>query len=237
MVANGDQVTDTEVQGHPGFTGVDYTSRAIAVGWPSGVYSTGGSDDIPWATAPGATTQGIAAASWFTSGVYHQQMIALPYQDVGFGMANTQYNGYQYLFTAMPVGNPSSIGAQTPLTFPCNGVTSVPPNGVGEVPTPPNVAGTSPYGGPSWGTPVTVMGNFTDTVILTAASITGPSGSVQVNILNASNDPNKALGPYEAVAYPASPLSPNTSYSVALQGTVNGTQFNRSFSFTTGAAQ
>ncbi len=49
-------------------------------------------------------------------------------------------------------------------------------------------------------------------------------------MLNASNDPNKEIGPYEASAYPVAPLQANTTYNVA----INGTPFSRNFSFTTG---
>ncbi|POP04391.1 serine protease, partial [Salmonella enterica subsp. enterica serovar Heidelberg] len=36
------------------------------------------------------------------------------------------------------------------------------------------------------------------------------------------------------VAYPTAPLQPNTPYTVNLSGTINGTPFTRSFTFTTG---
>jgi uncharacterized protein YkwD len=42
MVLNGKQVTDDEVQGKPGFTGVDYLARAVSVGWPQSVGVGGG---------------------------------------------------------------------------------------------------------------------------------------------------------------------------------------------------
>ncbi|MCS6520758.1 CAP domain-containing protein, partial [Burkholderia thailandensis] len=52
-------------------------------------------------------------------------------------------------------------------------------------------------------------------------------------LLDASIDPNKLLPKFAGVAYPAT-LSPNTTYSVSITGTVNGTSFSRSFTFTTG---
>ena len=57
------------------------------------------------------------------------------------------------------------------------------------------------------------------------------------------NDPNKENPAHQAVAYPANPLTPNTTYTVSVTGTYmdpncvnNGAtqSFSRSFTFTTG---
>ena len=80
------------------------------------------------------------------------------------------------------------------------------------------------------------MGNpGADKVLLTSATMADTTGTViSLQILNSTNDPNKLVQPEQAVAYPASPLQPNTQYSVNLSGTINGTPFTRSFTFTTG---
>jgi len=168
------------------------------------------------------------------AGVYHSDVAAFPVDTVGVGEGETQTSsgGFQFTNSWMSL---SLLNTQTqkiansPATFPCEGVTGVPYKAAGEIPMPPNISASG------WGTPIAVMGNLTDAVVLQSASVTGPSGAVAVQVLNASTDPNKELGTYQAVAYPTSPLSPNTTYSITLNGTVNGTAFSRSFNFTTGS--
>jgi len=57
---------------------------------------------------------------------------------------------------------------------------------------------------------------------------------ISLKVLDSATDPNKLLPKFEGVAYPTSPLQPNTTYSVSITGTVNGTAFSRNFTFTTG---
>jgi len=80
-------------------------------------------------------------------------------------------------------------------------------------------------------------------VAFTSGTMTDTSGNViNLQLLSAANDPNKELQPYQAVAYPANPLTPNTTYTVSVTGTYtdpnvsNGASqsFSRSFTFTTG---
>lgn len=227
-------ITDTEVASNQGFTGVTYQDRAVAAGLPSSTFSTGASGGAT-ITSNGFTAP--AAAQMFVNallaGVYHAAVVAYPSTTIGFGEFETQSTSSGFTWTnawqsVSLLVNQSSIFSNGPVTFPCQGVTGVPYKSTGESPTPPNVSASG------WGTPVVVMGNTTDTIVLQSASITGPSGSVAVQILNSSTDPNKALGAFQAVVYPTSPLSPNTQYSVTLTGTVNGTAYSRNFTFTTG---
>jgi hypothetical protein len=82
---------------------------------------------------------------------------------------------------------------------------------------------------------VAVAGNATDTIVMQSGSMTDSSGHViTLQVLDSAKDPNKILPAYMGVAYPATPLSPNASYSVSLTGTINGTAFSRTFTFTTG---
>lgn len=227
-------ITDTEVAANQGFTGATYQDRAVAAGLPSSTFSTGASGGATITTNGFTTT---AAAQMFVNslvaGVYHSSVVAYPSTVVGLGEVETQSTSSGLTWTnawqsASLLVNQSSLFSNTPITFPCQGVTGVPYASTGETPTPPNVSGSG------WGTPVVVMGNTSDTIVLQSASITGPSGSVTVQILNSTTDPNKELGAFQAVAYPTSPLQPNTQYSVNLSGTVNSKPFTRSFTFTTG---
>ena len=86
------------------------------------------------------------------------------------------------------------------------------------------------------GTPITIVGNLSDTVLLTSGVMLDPNGNqIPLNLTDSSNDPNKDLPPFAAFAFPTNPLQPNTTYSVTLTGADNGTPFNRNFSFTTGS--
>lgn len=227
-------ISDSETSGSAGFTGASYQDRAVAAGLPTSTFSTGVSGGAS------ITTNGFTAAqagqmfvNSLLAGVYHAAIVAYPSNTMGIGEYETQSTSSGLAWTnawesISVLVSQSSIFSNTPLTFPCQGVTGVPYKSTSESPTPPNVSNSG------WGTPVVVMGNTSDTIILQNASMTGPSGSVALQILNSTTDPNKALGAYQAVAYPTSPLLPNTQYSVTLTGTVNGTAFSRNFTFTTG---
>lgn len=233
MVLNGGQTTDTEVQGNPGFTGVTYQDRADALGWPAGVWASGGSGKFGNSSGFSNSIIGTEEiTSGFGTGVYHQALVDWPYAYLGAGSASGTTNGVTNTFVALSIAGEVTL-QNTPLTFPCQGVTGINPgNSVShEIPQPPGTQN-------GFGTPINVVGNFSDQVTVTSASMTDSQGNaVALQILNASNDPNKALGPYEASVYPTAPLQANTTYNVAINGTINGTPFSRNFSFTTGAVQ
>lgn len=228
-------VSDDETAGSPGFTGTTYLARAVANGFPSSAYGTGvaGAGLVVFSSNFSAPTAGQQFVLALLSGVYHSAVATLPVNTVGIGESETQVVSgaatYTTAWQSMSLfsSQPQTI-ASAPLTFPCQGVTGVAYLNEAELPKPPNVSSSG------WGTPVTVAGNTTDAITLQTASMTGPSGAVALQILNPSTDPNKELATYQAVAYPTSPLLPNTQYSVSLTGTLNGTAFSRSFTFTTG---
>ncbi|MGB8421363.1 CAP domain-containing protein [Paraburkholderia sp. RP-4-7] len=222
-------VSDSEASGNAGFTGASYIARAVAAGLPSTVNGTGVSAAYYTNSTLAESQYGSNMITTWLAGVYHSGAVFYPSGIVGIGEYETQYNGYPDAWGSMSLLNTATqTMSSTPLTFPCQGTTGIAYSGAGETPTPPNVSNTG------WGTPVVVMGNSGDAIVLQTASMTGPAGSVTLQVLNSSTDPNKEIGAYEAVAYPTSPLSPNTQYSVSLTGTVNGTAFSRSFTFTTG---
>lgn len=227
-------VSDTETSGSTGFTGTSYQARAVAAGFPN-TSNTGGVSSV-YSTLTSSFTSTQAGQnlmySWL-AGVYHLGTVVFPITTIGIGeYENTVVSGgynWTQAWGTLTLSNPQSQALSNgPLTFPCAGVTGVPYKSTAESPTPPNVSGSG------WGTPIVVMGNSSDTIVLQSASVTGPSGSVALQILNSTTDPNKQIQPYQAVAYPTSPLLPNTQYSVTLTGTVNGTAYSRNFTFTTG---
>ena len=223
-------VTDAEIPGHPGFTGITGADTAATFGWPSEVYT--GRGDVGYYSASTVTPSQFGqkfVAAW-VGGVYHVAIVTIPANLVGFGEYETTYKGYPIGSGTVQLGQSATYTlANGPLTFPCQGVSGLAYKGAGETPIPPNTSG-------SWGSPVSVTGNVNDTVTLTSAIYTGPGGNaIPVQILNASTDPNKQLAEYQAVAYPTQPLPPNTQYTVVLNGTFNGAVFSRKFTFTTGS--
>jgi hypothetical protein len=232
--ADNNVVSDTEVSGNSGFTGVSYLNRAVAAGFPSTAIGAGVSDGYAAETSGFSTAAaGQQMAYAYIGGVYHVAGVMFPVTNVGIGESETQttINGTQFTESW---GSLSLLDAQPQtlsnvLTFPCQGVTGVPYKGQAESPTAPNVSSSG------WGTPVLLMGNMTDTIVLQSGTMTDTSGNViNLQLLDSANDPNSEIKPYYGVAYPASPLAPNTTYTVSITGTVNGTALSRNFSFTTG---
>ena len=132
--------------------------------------------------------------------------------------------------SAYPVQRQSSTDV---LTYPCAGITGTAYRLVDESPNPvtPRNLATNPIG-----QPIFVQVLLGRTLVITSATVTGPSGSVALlPVLTAANDPNGRLTSNMAVIMPDLPLQPNASYSVVINGTNNGATFTRSFSFSTGA--
>ncbi len=227
--------SDYEQSGQTGFTGTDYQARATYAGFPSSVFVTGasGGGNAVFPADFVAATAGQQFAYSLIGGVYHAVVATYPANIVGFGEYETQSTSGSYTYTnswqSMSFANTQTQSLSAPLTFPCEGVTGLPYREVGELPTPPNASASGT------GTPVIVRGNVTDTIVLQTATMTDGSGNViTLQVLNSSTDPNKLVGTYEARAYPTSPLTANTSYTVSLSGTWNGAAFSRTFKFSTG---
>ncbi|MFM0123331.1 CAP domain-containing protein [Paraburkholderia xenovorans] len=224
------QVADNETAGQQGFTGVSYVDRAVHFGFPSGAIGGGVSAAYYTTSALSETQYGQTLVNEWISTVYHSQILLTPVATMGVGEYETALNGFPVAWGSLSLLNTSmqQLTTSGPLTFPCQGTTGVPYKAVSESPTPPNTSG-------PWGTPVVVMGNATDTIVLQSGTMTDPSGNViTLQLLDSANDPNKLTQPYAAVAYPATPLAPNTTYTVSVTGTVNGATFTKPFTFTTG---
>lgn len=217
-------VSDTEVAGNTGFTGVTGADRAKALGWPSDAYA--GAADGGFNTATGATNIGQKAVNLFMSVPYHSTVVPFLSTDIGIAFQANQ-NG---VTDSVHLGGTLTALNGAPLTLPCQGSTGIPFQGNGENPSPPGV---------TWpvGTPIAVVGGISDTLRLSSGTITGPDGTpVALQLLDRASDTNGVLGNYEGVAYPKSPLKASTLYAVNLQGTLNGVAFTRAFTFTTGPA-
>jgi hypothetical protein len=229
MSLNSGAITDTEVSGNAGFTGTTYAARATNAGYPGASVYVGGVSGGYYTNATLTETQyGQNLVYGWLSGVYHIAIAAWPVTQVAAGESEITYNGFPEVQGTMTIANLQPMTTSGPLTFPCQGTTGISYSGNGETPVPPNTSG-------AFGTPVAVTGNPTDTIVLTSGTMAPTSGPVvSLNVLNSATDPNKLLPAFEAVAYPTAPLSPNTTYTVSLNGTYNGAPFSRNFTFTTG---
>ncbi|EKS72521.1 hypothetical protein BURK_003692 [Burkholderia sp. SJ98] len=229
LTAN-DVITDTEVAGNPGFTGATFVDRAAHFGYTSNNGSIGVSGGYYTNATLTEAEYGQLAVYSFLSGVYHISIATSPMNTVGIGKVAKTYNGFPQEQFSLNLTNMQPLTTNAPLTFPCQGTTGVAYDSFGEIPTPPATSG-------HWGTPVSVAGNPTDTIVMQTGTMTDSSGHViALQVLDSAKDPNKLVMPYEGVAYPTTPLSPNSQYTVSLTGTINGVAFSRNFSFTTGTA-
>lgn len=224
-------VSDTEDAMKAGYVGATYADRAAHYSFPVNNYTGGESAGGIYTNATLTADQyGTKLVNAWISGVYHLSIVSWPITEVGVGEYQTNANGFPVAWGSVSFANLQPMTSAGPLTFPCQGVSGVPyADAAGEIPTPPNTSGT-------WGTPVTVTGNYGDTIRLQSGTMTDSSGHViTLQLLDSSNDPNKLLAAFEGVAYSATALNPNSTYSVSLTGTYNGSAFSRSFSFTTGS--
>ncbi|QGZ66976.1 CAP domain-containing protein [Paraburkholderia acidisoli] len=230
MGQNGGTITDTEVSGNPGFTGVDYAARATAVGYPaSTVFMVGESGGYYTNATLTEAAYGAGIANSLAGSVYHVDLFILPVTQIGIGWNETTFDNYPEAHAAITAANLQPMTGSLPLMFPCDGATGVRYKVTGETPTPPNTNGT-------YGPAISVAANSSDVVVLTSGTLTDTSGNVIVlQLLNSTNDPNNLTEKYEARAYSATPLTANTKYSVSLAGTIDGTPFSRTGSFTTGS--
>jgi hypothetical protein len=229
-------VTDDEDSQKSGYTGVSYSDRATKAGFPNSVFVTGasGGGNAVFPADFVATTAGQQFAYSLLSGVYHVIVTGYPANLAGFGEYETQQAQGAYTYTTslqsltFAFDQTQSV-SNAPLTFPCSGTTGLPYRNVAEIPTPPNVSATG------WGQPLAIFGNHADAVVIQTATLTDNSGNpVALQILNSATDPNKIIPAWEAVAYPTSPLSPNTTYNATVTGTINGTAYSRTWSWSTG---
>jgi len=226
--ATNNLISDNEVASNAGFTGVTYADRAVHFGYPQSVYSGGVTGGF-YTNAKWTEQQYGEQVIWgYLAGVYHIAVAAWPVTGVGIGHVETAFDGFPQVWSSLSIGDLKPMTANAPLTFPCQGTSGVAYKTGAETPTPPNVSGT-------WGTPIAVAGNPSDTVILTSGTLTDTAGNVvSLQLLYSANDPNKLLPAFEGVAYSATPLSPNMPYTAAISGTINGKPFSRTFTFTTG---
>jgi uncharacterized protein YkwD len=167
MAAN-NTTSDTEVSTNSGFTGTTYAARAVVAGFPqSAVGGIGGVGAGFFTNTPMTNT---AAASQLLNewlgGVYHSFIAVGQATEIGIGINNATTSTTQQVFGTLTLWSGQTATGNGPLTWPCQGATGVPYQGLAENPTPPNTSG-------AWGTPQVVAGiSLTDTIVLQSGSIT-----------------------------------------------------------------
>ena len=226
MIAN-NSWSHYETQGNTDFTGYAPSDRGTAVGYPWAEYGE----------TIGAGLNGAGAIIALASVPYHAAGLFYDYAEVGMAWG-TMSSGENLLvadYGNETVSPAAPLYSNGPLTYPCSGLTYVQRENLAAEDTPPYINGSPANNVPgSWGTPIVIEGNVTDTILLNSVSVSGPNGAVPVSFYDSSDDPQHVLIQSEAFAIPNAPLAATTTYSVVASGTINGTPFTRSFSFTTG---
>jgi uncharacterized protein YkwD len=213
-----------EVQGLPGFTGVQFSDRETAAG-----YRWNFAGEVLAQVARNAT--GADAVRLLLAAPYHEALLLNGFRDVGFGWSSV--NGFPTLTGDLGTRAGQSVAQPAGVaTYPCSGIADAVAVAGAESPSPfpSNPSAT-------WGQPITVRGPAD--LALTSASITGPGGAVQVQAIYGdaqAADPNNT-GDFTRgwfVIIPAA-LQAGTTYTVNIVYTSGGAAGTRSFSFTTAA--
>lgn len=221
MVTN-NVIAHEEEPGKPGFTGVTPANRAAAAGYTAA--SIGEVISFPM-NAPGNTAEAVRR---LFAAPYHGQLMLDNARDIGIGTA--LFQGVQGL--TMDFGFPAISTRQSPttvLTYPCEGTTGVFAFNRNETPNPlPNLQN------PTWGQPIMVRG--ASDLRVTAASITGPQGTVALHVIYGDGqtpDPEGLITRGWAAIMPVV-LTPNTQYTANVTWISRTQAGGSNFRFSTG---
>lgn len=235
MNANAAPTGHTEDAANAGFTGATPDVRisgsgyaATAWGEDVGFYNLGTGSVSTDAAFGAALVHNLMAT------VYHQASLLHGFRDVGLGVSYASTStAYPEAVLVADLGTTSDMqGPADVVSYPCNGSVNVQPYMLGESPNPFAGLGFAPDS--STGQPIYFHSASGTTINLTSASITASGGaSITTYLYGASQDPNGLLSSNEAFVIPRAGLEQGTTYSVTVNGTVDGTAFTRSFSFST----
>jgi len=237
-----------ETVGLTGYTGNQPYQRGVAAGYPN--TWTHYTEVLSMATNAPKAGFGLLGARRLLAAPYHLMGIMDVDREVGVSVRSAAQSGSgaDYIVTnlgwapsvylsidfaaqpSMPAQHQSSADV---LTYPCAGVTGTVYQITAETPDPIPARNlvTSPIGQPVF---VQVLAG--QTLVITNASVIGPTGAVALlPTMTSANDPNGELSASQAIIMPSVPLAPNRSYAVSITGTNNGVAFSRNFTFTTGA--
>jgi uncharacterized protein YkwD len=232
-----------QVAATPGFTGVSYQDRYVAAGLSD---FTGTDEILAIFGSNSKTGRGNQSARLLLGAPYHALGLLDGHTNIGISVKNATEVGslhgarvtsqYNLLYqNATGPQKPTGAAANAVRTYPCSGVTGTERLLDGETPNP--VPGRDLLANPV-GHPVMVEAvNSAAALVIASASITPTAGGSSVTLLpnlTQTSDANGIVRTNQAVLIPNLPLLANTSYTVSITGTVNGTAFSTNFSWTTG---
>jgi hypothetical protein len=244
MVAN-NSFSHSEIAATPGFTGVDLGARLSAAGY-AGWVSYG--EVLTAQTGGSKTGFGLFGARTLLSAPYHLMGLMQGNREIGISVKSSGPLGSgaditsattRLWFAADMAANsslvPQAQGAADVLTYPCQGVTNTARQLTNESPNPipARDLALNPIG-----QPVFVQLLAGRTLVINTATMATTAGNIPVAnaaILTAATDPNAELTGNQAIIIPNTPLAANTQYTVTLQGSNNGTAFQKIFTFSTGS--
>jgi len=232
-----DRLEEGVVAGHTedstlsGYTAATAAQRATLAGYYWSVIS----EDLAY-YSPNANYRTGLVRSLFAT-VYHLASMVDGSRDAGISI-KVAPSGTQYAVMEWLSGTASTAQQQQTtslVTYPCDGSTGVQPYMGTESPEPfTNLGFTS---GSSVGQPLYFKAPKGSTIVLTAASLTAASGTaITTTLYHYTDDPQGELAANQAFVIPRSALSLGTTYTASVTGTVDGTAFTRTFSFSTEAS-
>jgi hypothetical protein len=238
-------LSHTEAPGVAGFTGADLGDRAIHQGYIYGAVA-----EILEATSwdygtqqsfPTMEARGASSMLNLMNTVYHLSGAMYEGRDVGMGafMDTKKITGTtwreEYRFGALVgyrhTASPIVMGAGQIATYPCAGITNIPPRfaPADESPNP------FPNSAQLVGPPIYVKVDDGQVLHNVIGTVNRNGVNVSTIVLTASNDPNSEILANEVFVIPSSQLLPNSTYQVNLSGSIGALPFTRSFSFSTGS--
>jgi len=246
IVLNGWLDTHFENPALSGFTGVDPSERAMNAGY------AGGASEV-MAGALGANRADTCVPTWANS-VYHMFALFAPDRDLGIGAGDIprvgpMQNDYIETYCVLDISKKSQARSQRPvagtvLTYPYDRQTSVPVLFLNrnEIPQPlPELDGVGQPIAASFATqtsphPKVTVTSYTVTAqgagSVAAKVLAAPSVSIAAGVDAVADD---QVWPEMVFLVPVSPLTPDTTYAVVFEGTVDGKPVRKSWSFTTEA--
>ena len=201
-----------EDPGKPGFTGASFSDRAKKAGYSGSI-----NENI------GLSGSLLATVDWSLDTINHRLTLIDPrYTDVGFGVVNEGKIKIEVIDLGTIQWRSTIEPAWTP--WPPPDATNIGLRFDGE--------GNNPIAGLSFptGYPITLKYNSTGAVKYTGAKLTTPDGATvpiiaQVGTGFITRNTYMVLG--------RGPLLPGTTYMITIDGTLDGTAFTRTWSFTT----
>ena len=217
-------ITHDEVQGNPGFTGVNTEQRLAAAGYTLvRPYATG--EVISAATS----RSGFYHAEELITAIYHRFGVFEPmFKEMGTGAATG--STYTYFTANLTASNGlgAGLGRGRIVGYPGDGQTGVATRFDSDTESPDPVPNQNTVG-----YPVSVHSDIVGNITVTSFTIRPRGGSdLAVRLLSNATD-SAHTQPHEAAIVPLATLNSKTTYDVSFVGTVDGVSVTRNWSFTT----